>query len=470
MTNNWVFRMNYLASVKNEVSKCIKCGICMAGCPTYGVTKDETMVARGRLSLIGANIAGRLETSATLDDTITSCIGCLTCEVNCPSGVKVGEIIFAAKAQMAENRGLGLIGRFMSRTVVGQRWPLSIVIRLSSIPVKIYGALPDRWPFAPLLPFVRKNKKRKLPDTGNRPFTSSYPEYVKTMCKQVKGVVAFFPGCVINFSTQDIGRASVSVLNKLGYDVIIPEGQYCCGIPLLSLGDMETAKKVAKKNVELFSRYDVEAIIISCATCGHTLKKEYPVLLSHLMNGSSDKVKNFSDKVTDIHEFVYCKNTPSLNPLPQGEGKLRGSAVFSPPLTGGGEGEGEQEYSSETIDVNKVASGHKIRVTYHDPCHLKKGLGIYQSPREILRSISDVEFVEMDEADACCGFGGIFSINHYGLSADIGAKKAGSIERSNAQVVATGCPGCKLHIEDSLNRAGAPVRVVHTVELLDKIL
>jgi len=461
--------MNYLASVKNEVSKCIKCGICMAGCPTYGVTKDETMVARGRLSLIGANIAGRLEMSEILDNTITSCIGCLTCEVTCPSGVKVGEIIFAAKAQMAENRGLGILGRFMSRVVMGQRWPLSVVMRLSSVPVKIYGLLPERWPFTVFLPFVRKDKKRKLPVSGNRPLTSSYPEYVKTKCKQVKGVVAFFPGCVINFSTQDIGRATVSVLNKLGYDVIIPEGQYCCGIPLLSLGDMETAKKVAIKNIELFSRFDVEAIIISCATCGHTLKKEYPVLLSHLMNGNSGMVRGFSDKITDIHEFVYSKNTPPLNPLPQGEGKLRGTEVLPPPLTGGGKGGFEAGFSDENAVINNVASGSKFRVTYHDPCHLKKGLGIYQSPREILRSISDAEFVEMDEADVCCGFGGIFSLNHYDLAADIGAGKAESIRRSNADVVATGCPGCKIHIEDSLNRAGMSVRVVHTIELLDEL-
>ena len=432
------FRVNYLASVKNEVSKCIKCGICMAGCPTYAVTKDETMVARGRLSLIGANIEGRLETSDILDNTITSCIGCLTCEVNCPSGVKVGEIIFAAKAQMAENRGLGITGRFMSRAVVGQRWPLSIIMRLSSIPLKIYDLLPDKWPFTAVLPFVRKERKRKLPSVGIRPLTASYPEIVKTKSKKVKGRVAFFPGCVINYSTQDIGRATISVLNKLGYDVIIPEGQYCCGIPLLSLGDVETAQKVAVKNIELFLKYDVEAIIISCATCGHTLKKEYPVLLNHLMNGKFEMVRNFSDKVTDIHEFVYRE----------------GKACTERSLRSG----------------DGVASGDKFRVTYHDPCHLKKGLGIYQSPREILRSISNAEFIEMDEADACCGFGGIFSLNHYDLASDIGERKAESIRRSSAQVVATGCPGCKIHIEDSLNRAGLSVSVKHTVELLDEAL
>lgn len=429
--------MNYLASVKDEVAKCIKCGICMAGCPTYTVTKDETMVARGRLSLIGAAIAGRLETSETFDNTITSCIGCLTCEVNCPSGVRVGEIIFSAKAQLAENRGLGVTGRFMSRVVVGQRWPLSVIMRLSALPLKIYDMLPEKWPFTAVLPFVRKGRKRKLPVTGNRPLTSSYPQIVKSGCKEVKGAVAFFPGCVINYSTQDIGRATISVLNKLGYDVIIPEGQYCCGIPLLSLGDMETARKVAEKNVELFAGYDVEAIIVSCATCGHTLKKEYPVLSGHLVNGSSEMLRKFSEKVTDIHEFVHGRNPG---------------------------------YAALARDINNVASLDKFKVTYHDPCHLKKGLGIYQSPREILRTISGAEFVEMDEADACCGFGGIFSLNHYDLASEIGARKAESIRRSSADVVATGCPGCKIHIEDSLNRAGMSVRVVHTIELLDKTL
>lgn len=453
--------MNYLASVEKEVSKCIKCGICMAGCPTYGVTKDETMVARGRLSLIGANIAGRLDASETLDNTITSCIGCLTCEVNCPSGVKIGDIIFAAKAQMAENRGLGILGRFMSRAVVGQRWPLTIVIRLTSIPVRIYGLLPERWPFTAVLPFVRKDKKRKLPDTGKSPLTSTYPEIVKTKRKPVKGSVAFFPGCVINFSTQDIGRATISVLNKLGFDVIIPEGQYCCGIPLLSLGDMETAAKVALKNIELFSKYNVEAIIISCATCGHTLKKEYPALLGRMINGNAGKVRNFAEKITDIHEFVNSRKRAN-----------EGTAVCNPEIVSGSQAlTGQEILKHHQNDRDKeVASADKIKVTYHDPCHLKKGLGIYQSPREILRSLSSVEFVEMDEADACCGFGGIFSLNYYDLASDIGDKKAGSINRSNAEVVATGCPGCKIHIEDSLNRAGLSVSVKHTVELLDRIL
>lgn len=424
----------HLALMKDEIAKCIKCGVCMAGCPTYAMTKDETMVARGRLTLAGAVLDGRITASRRFEETITSCIGCLTCDVNCPSGVRIGEVMFAAKAQIAETRGLNVLEKIASKFVVRFRWPLAILVRLAAIPLGLYEGIPLKGPLASLMPFVRNSIKRKLPVPGERSLTSQYPEIVKTKSKRTRGRVAFYPGCVIDLSTQDIGRATISVLNKLGYDVVIPKGQYCCGSPLQSLGDVETARKVAQKNVDLFSLIDVSAIIVSCATCGHTLKKEYPLLLSQSVNGSFRKVKEFSGKITDIHEFV----------MEAAKGDLK---------------------IGEVLD-----RGEKRRVTFHDPCHLKKGLGIYKSPREILTAIPTIGFTEMEDADVCCGFGGIFSLYHYDLASDIGARKAESIKRTGSEIVATGCPGCKIHIEDSLHRAGYPAKVRHTVELLDEVL
>ena len=428
----------YLAPLKGEIYKCIKCGVCMAGCPTYAITKDETMVARGRLALVGATLDGRIETSGRLKESITSCIGCLACDINCPSGVKIGDIIFAAKAQIAEARGLNIFEKIASKLIVGFRWPLPIIARFFALPVKLYDLLPLKGPLIHFIPFVKNNIKRKLPAVGGLPLSSKYPEIIKTMSKKPKGVVAFYPGCVIELSTQDIGRATISVLNKLGYDVIMPKGQYCCGSPLQSLGDTETAKKVAMKNIDIFSALDVEAVVVSCATCGHTLKKEYPVLLGNSLNGEFKKVKDFSEKIIDIHEFISVS----------------------------------EEILKEVKNVSdsKALTGYKHRVTFHDPCHLKKGLGVYEHPREILRLIPSVEFVEMEEADGCCGFGGIFSLYHYNLAANIGERKAENIKRTGSQIVATGCPGCKIHIEDSLHRAGYNATVKHTVELLDDAL
>src|SRR3989304_8822358 len=115
----------HLSLLKDEISKCIKCGVCMAGCPTYAMTKDETMVARGRLTLSGAVLDGRITASRRFEEAITSCIGCLTCDVTCPSGVRIGEVMFAAKAEIAETRGLNILEKAAAKFVIGFRWPLS---------------------------------------------------------------------------------------------------------------------------------------------------------------------------------------------------------------------------------------------------------------------------------------------------------------------------------------------------------
>ncbi|MBI5193893.1 MAG: (Fe-S)-binding protein [Nitrospirae bacterium] len=458
--------MNYLSSVKDEIYKCIKCGTCMTGCPTFGITRDETMVARGRINLVGAVLDGRIETTERFEGMITSCIGCLTCDTNCPTGVKVSEIIFAAKAHIADKSGLGIIEKIASKIVLRLRWPLPLMARMMSVPVKIYEMLPVNGLFSNAIPFVRKNIKRKLPEIGSPPLSSLYPELIRTTKANKKGTVAFYPGCVMELSKQAMGKATISVLNKLGYDVIIPKGQFCCGSPLLSLGDRETAKKLARKNVKIFSKLNVEAIVVSCATCGNMLKKEYPVLLSPPLEKGGEggfDVQAFSDKITDVHEFIFEplrsrqftnrdeKPHPHLNPLPEGE-------EISLPFKGRVR-VGMGSFPNETN-----------RVTFHDPCHLKKGLGIYQEPRDILKSIPSVDFVNMEDSDACCGFGGIFSVYHYDLASQIGEKKAENIKKTGAKIVATGCPGCAIHIEDSLNRLGYNAEVKHTVELLDESL
>ncbi|MBI5197372.1 MAG: (Fe-S)-binding protein [Nitrospirae bacterium] len=428
--------LSYLGPYRNEVERCIQCGICMPTCPTYAVGKDETLVARGRLMLIKGVLDERLKISAVFEDRISSCIGCFACDAACPREVKIGDIIYAAKAQIAESRGLSPPARFASRVVVGWRWPLPVLLKIASWTSGVYRRIPLWGPVRKLLPFVYQGKKRLLPETGKSSLTSRYPETVKSGWKVSRGRVAFFPGCVINYSTQEMGQAALGVLNKLGYDVVIPRGQSCCGIPLRSIGDEAMAEKVARKNFNLFAGLDVEAVVTACASCGMTLKKEYPKLLQASSNGDYHRVLAFAGKVTDIHEFVDEKRSAS----------------------------------DEPDEILLQASQDKTRVTFHDPCHLKRGLGVQDSPRKILKSLPNAEFVEMAEADSCCGFGGIFSLSHYDLSAGIGDRKAGHIRDSGAQVVATGCPGCKIHISDSLNRTDAPTKVVHTMELLDKVL
>ena len=207
-------------------------------------------------------------------------------------------------------------------------------------------------------------------------------------------------------------------MNKIGYEVIIPDDLKCCGRPLLSLGDRRSAAELAEHNRAKFARLECDAIVTACASCSLTFKNEYPRLLSP---GSSPAV-------LDIHEFLAVW--------------IRRVGFSSLPKT----------------------------VTWHDPCHLGRGQGLAKTARDILSVIPGLTLVEMRNADRCCGFGGVMRIMHRELSDGIAADKAKNIIASGASTVVTGCPGCRLQIADSLRRKDSTIDVVHTVQLLDEAI
>jgi glycolate oxidase iron-sulfur subunit len=237
--------------------------------------------------------------------------------------------------------------------------------------------------------------------------------------EKIQGRVALYPGCAINHFQQDIGQAAISVLSAIGFDVIVPKGLRCCGRPHLSLGDQKSAEYLALKNSAILADLRVDAVVTACASCGLTFKKEYPKLLPP---GAG------MPPVLDIHEFLS-------------HGHL-GKAL-------------------RTV--------HKT-VTFHDPCHLGRGQGLSGTARALLRSVPGLMLVEMKNADRCCGFGGVMRITHGDLSNAIGGDKAAKIIATDASVVATGCPSCRMQITEALRRAGSDIDVVHTVQILEEAL
>lgn len=412
--------MNYpiLHEYKSEISRCIKCGACRAVCPTFKESLDESMVARGRISLTKAVIESRLDLTEGFDIRISTCIDCKACVAGCPASVKVDDIMLSAKAQIAKNRGIGLIENLIAKQVVKRGWPMAYILKTIGMMSKtVYAPLEFKGIFGSILPFVANKKKRLIPELTEKSFLSRYPEIIT--CERPKGRVAFFVGCAINFMDQRIGDAVIKVLQKNNIEVVIPKAQLCCGRPLLSLGDRDTTLYLARKNAEIFNELKVDAIVTACATCGLTIKHEYNKI-------HADKsIVDFSAKLIDINEFIV-NNT----------------------------------------DFEKGLRHLEKRVTYHDPCHLKRGQGIDKSPREILNAVSSNSFVEMKEADACCGFGGLFSFYHYNLSARIADKKARNISDTKADIAASACPGCLMHIKDALNRNEINIDAKHTIELL----
>ena len=234
-----------------------------------------------------------------------------------------------------------------------------------------------------------------------------------------RGRVVFFSGCAIEYFQPEIGRATKNVLNALGYDVINPKGLKCCGRPLLSLGHRVAAEEHAAHNVAVLSAIKADAIVTACASCGLTFKKDYPTLLPPDGNPLV---------ILDIHEFLSA---------------ILGGIRLAP-------------YAGS--------------VTVHDPCHLNRGQGLSKVLRNLLRSIPLLTIREMKSAERCCGFGGVMRVTHQKLSDSIAEEKARDIIATKAATVVTGCPGCSMQIANALRRAGSTVKVVHTVQVLEKAL
>lgn len=418
--------------LQGGLERCIQCGICLAVCPTYVVTLEEGMAPRGRMALVRGAQRGKVALgSPGFAHRVTSCIGCLACDVTCPVEVPVSEILHQVRIPLCRSRWSGFWIRWVTPLLLW-RWPLRWGLALLAPLFRLYRRIPLRGPLRRWMPFVWRGVRRRWPDPRGRSLMSRHPRRIPTSWKQPRGVVAFFPGCVIIHASQSMGEATIRVLNKLGFDVLLPPEQVCCGIPLRILGDEEGLRRLARRNLEVFQDLEVTAVITTCASCGMTLKRDYPRLFVG-EDGWASRMAALARRVQDIHEFLvrYWDFQPD-RPLPE-------------PWRG-------------------------LRVTFHDPCHLKRGQGIVQAPRDLLRHLPGVDYVEMEEADRCCGFGGTFSVFHYPTSAAIGDRKVLSIQRSGARTVATGCPGCQIHLSDALHRAGTEVPVVHTVELLDQVM
>ena len=387
-----------LEHYRGDVSRCVKCGVCGAVCPSYVHARDESFSARGRMALIKAVLDGRLTVSGIYKDRLSTCTSCLACETSCPSNVPVTEIIQAAKEQAVAESGMGIVN--------------SVIAGALKQPALFRAAA---W----LAPVVLHYEKGPLSGTtGKRMGRAEYGvRNYKT--RRTHGRVAFFPGCAVEHFQEDIGKATIGVLNAVGYDVVIPEDLKCCGRPLLSLGDRRAAEELALHNAALFEALEVDAIVTACASCGLTFKKEYPKLLRSGMK---------TPVVLDIHAFL--------------SGRLAG------------------------IRLNPV----RKNITIHDPCHLGRGQGLSRTVRDLLCAIPGLTLREMKDADRCCGFGGVMRITHRGLSDSIAETKVKNICASSASVVATGCPGCRMQIADALRRHGSDIEVMHPVQLLEQAL
>jgi glycolate oxidase iron-sulfur subunit len=416
-----------------DADRCMKCGFCMSACPVYGIDRRESHVARGRNMLVRMARDGVLPTDPSYQDSLSCCLLCGRCEAVCPASVPSSVIAVGARCELAEKRGLTAFQRLIYRGMIKHRSGFGKVARvLSWLPgMSNREGAPVRH-FPDILGALFQGMS--VPRLSAPPLSRRWPQQIPPGDVASIGKVAVFTGCIFEFLMADAGSDMLVSLTRLGFEVSYPHDQTCCGLPVLSGGDLDTAREIARRNIEVFAAH--EHIVTGCASCGAHLKK-YDSLFDK-DDPWREKATAFSRKVEDFSELLV----------------KRGLHVAGHRETGGEAGQQGEK------------AGRKPKVTYHEACHIKWKQRVAEAPRKILQGIEDIDLVEMEGADSCCGLGGYFAIAHPDLRLAILAKKVDAIERSGAEIVTAACPGCLVQIMDGLRRRNLPVRAVHLAQLV----
>ncbi|MDD2737168.1 MAG: (Fe-S)-binding protein [Desulfuromonadaceae bacterium] len=400
-----------------EVHKCNKCGACLSSCQVFKQLNYESGSPRGKVQLIKKILAGKLEPSENFNKILFTCLLCESCTVTCPSGLKIDRLMKAMRSELVKKYGQNWQKQGAFKLLANNK-----LLSLSMF----FGRTLEK----PLRSFMAKDatvgtlKISQLPSLNKIPLRDQFPEVIRSN-NGSNGRVLYFTGCATNYMYENVGQAVIKILNRLGVEVSIPKDQMCCSLPIFLSGARDQAIKNIKNNIVMFKREDVDAIIVDCATCGAALKNDYVHILEE-MGEDAGPARSMAASVKDISEYL------------------------------------------QGFDLKEIFKPINVRVTYHDPCHLLRSQGVKNEPRELLKQIPGLDFVEMVGADTCCGGGGSFQLQHPNISSEITSRKITSIMNTEASIVASGCSGCRLQISGNLKVE--TVQVVHPVELLAKAL
>lgn len=404
---------------------CIRCGLCLSVCPTYRANLKETESPRGRVMLVRKALEGELKLTPNFNDQMQKCMACLACNDICPVGIKPADLSLNMRyvAEQVEPSA-------WKRRLFGGLLPHPRRMEWGTLPLRLYQNLGLRWlanrmRVTRLLPAQVRDLERQLPRVPGRPLRVRLPEVTPAVGER-KHRVGFFLGCAQNLLFAEASKATVRVLARNGCEVVTPRDVQCCGMPAIGYGRQEEMRAMARHNIALFEKWDLDVIVTDCATCGSTLK-EYA---HHLAQDPAwaERAAAFSAKARDVSEFLV------EIPVERPRGRIAG------------------------------------KVTYHDPCHLVRGQGVAAQPRQLLGMIDGLELVEMEEANWCCGSAGSQLIAHYSDSLAILERKIDNIATTDADYVSSGCPGCQMQLAVGLKRRGlaSQMQVVHPVLLLDR--
>ena len=427
-----------LAAQEQKLLACIHCGLCLEACPTYVITGNENDGPRGRLYLMRAVAEGRLEnTSEAFRKHIDRCLGCRACEQVCPAGVEYGLLLESSREELLKaqpktdltNRVL----RFVLRHVWLSPWRLRVMFGAARVfrdlglarllSHKIFGA--------------------GLLESSRPVVTATRPKANLNRSKSVSPTkcVMLFTGCVGEGLFDRVNRATERVLRVNGVAVKAPKEQVCCGALHAHAGDLEGARELARRNLRAFE--GEEPIVTNAGGCGAMLTT-YAHLLAEDPQFSESAV-NFSRRVRDVSQELQAHGMRTTF----GDESVSSSARSA--ASGG-----------------TAATASERRVTYDTSCHLLYGQRAGEASQQMLRSVVGKDFVPLEGTERCCGAAGIYNLLQPELSGRVLQEKLDHVRETQATLLATGNPGCQMHIGAGAQMAGMNLKVCHPIELVDE--
>lgn len=411
-----------IKELESDLSLCTRCGMCQSVCPLYSETGMEPYSARGKFALLDGLKSSLLSDPSGVMDLLQRCLLCGACASHCPRKVNSVSVFLRARMIISGITGLNPLKKAILKTLCGNPVLFDRLLDIAGFfQKKLSSELQGSADFSCIRDGFRSKLRtaRKLADKSFSEITGKV-DYRK---EGSKGRVAFYPGCLVNRMYPSVGVASLNAIIHSGFDVVVPEGLVCCGMPSAASGDMVSAGTAASRNALLLIESGCDFIVTSCPTCAYAIKKLWPVFDAAAVKKDSYMV--ISEKISDISEFII-------------------------------------KYGEK---VSLFSDGSKtIKVTVHDPCHLKRSLGIHKEPRTLIE-MGGCDITEMKNPDRCCGMGGTFSISHYDLSMSVAEGKRQSVIGTGADTVAAACPACMMQIGGILATSGSAVKVRHPVEI-----